>query len=187
MSTSAQPTPANPPDAVPAPADGRRLAVREAWKNAAGYLAAAAAVLAVVTVTLQLWHARLKVPLYGGGDNLMAQMFVQNILESGWVLDNARLGAPGALDMRDYPIPDVLHVALIRLLGLASHDSAVVLNLYYLMAFPLTAVSAYFVAAAGCGWAASPPSPPRSFTPACRFTSSGSPATFSSRPTTSYR
>ncbi len=143
MSTSAQPVPANPPDA--APASDRRVAVRQAWKNVAGYLAAAAAAVAVMAVTLQLWHARLKVPLYGGGDNLMAQMFVQNILESGWVLDNARLGAPGALDMRDYPIPDVLHVALIKLLGLASHDSAVVLNLYYLMAFPLTALSAYFV------------------------------------------
>src|SRR5205823_1880047 len=38
-----------------------------------------------------------------------------------------------------------LHIGLIKLLGCASRDSAVVLNLYYLLPFPLTALSAYFV------------------------------------------
>ena len=145
MSTSAQPVPANPPDAAPAPAADRRLAVREAWKNVAGYVAAVAGATAVMAAALHLWHARLNVPLFDTGDNLMARMFVQNVLDNGWVLDGARLGAPGALDLRDYPVPDVLHVALIKVLGLASHDSAVVLNLHYLMAFPLIALSAYFV------------------------------------------
>ena len=141
MSTSAQPLPARPPAAD---AD-RRAATREAWKNVAGYVAAAVGAVAVAAATLHLWHLRLNVPLYDAGDNLMAQMFVQNILETGWVLDNPRLGAPGAMDLRDYPIPDVFHVALIKVLGLASRNSAVVLNLHYLMAFPLTALSAYFV------------------------------------------
>ncbi len=145
MSTSTQPQPADPPDAAAAPAGARRFGVWEAWKNTAGYVAAAVGAIAVMAATLHLGHARLNVPLYDAGDNLMAQMFVQNVLDSGWVLDGPRLGAPGALDLRDYPIPDVLHVALIKLLGLTSRNSAVVLNLYYLLAFPLIALSAYFV------------------------------------------
>ena len=98
MSTSVQPRPADQsrPIAPRAAGDSRSDSPPlrfEAWKNAAGYVAAAAAALVVLAATLRLWHARLNVPLYAG-DNLMAQMFVQNILESGWVLDDARLGAP---------------------------------------------------------------------------------------------
>ena len=89
MSTSAPPQPAD----TAAPSSDPRPAIREAWKNIAGYVAAAAGAVVVLTLTMQLWRARLNVPLYDSGDNLMSRMFVQNILESGWVLDNARLGA----------------------------------------------------------------------------------------------
>ena len=80
----------------------------------------------------------------------------------------------------------MLHVAILKGLGLASRNSAVVLNLYYLMAFPLDALSAYFVLADG-GSAASPPWFPRSCTPPCRIISSASPVTFSSPRITSFR
>ncbi len=117
----------------------------EAWKNVAGHAAAALVALAVAAVVFRLWRADLRVPLFYGGDNLMGQMFVQNVLDTGSVYDNPRLGGPGAADMRDYPIPDILHIAVLRLLGLVCSDSGVVLNLFYLLAFPLTALSAYFV------------------------------------------
>ena len=42
-------------------------------------------------------------------------------------------------------MPDVLHFGVIKLLGCLFHDPAVVLNLYYLLPFPLTALSSYFV------------------------------------------
>jgi phosphoglycerol transferase len=101
--------------------------------------------LAAMTGTLRLWRADLTVPMNYSGDNLMNQMFIKTILESGWSLDNDRLGAPAALNMRDYPIPDVLHLGLIKLLGYLFHDSALILNLYLLLPFPLIALSAYFV------------------------------------------
>jgi phosphoglycerol transferase len=123
----------------------RTASSSESWKNVAGYAATLLAVLAAMTATLQLWRADLRVPFFYSNDNLMGQMFVQNILESGWVLDNPRLGAPGGQNLRDYPVPDVLHLLTIKLLGCASHDSGLVLNLYYLLGFPLTALSTYFV------------------------------------------
>src|SRR5258708_4414605 len=116
MSTSALPQ-ANPQDAtagadarsdsVPGAEGAKRPIAPEVWKNITGYAAAALSSLVLVAVALQLWHARLNVPLFDSGDSLMGQLFVQNILESGWVLDNGRLGAPGALDLRDYPLADV--------------------------------------------------------------------------------
>ena len=74
----------------------------------------------------------------------MGQMFVQNVLDTGSVFDNPRLSAPALLDMRDYPIPDILHTSIIWTLGRFFSESAVVLNLSYLLAFPLIALSAYF-------------------------------------------
>jgi phosphoglycerol transferase len=121
-----------------------RFVFPEAWKEAAGYAAAAVAALAVAAAAMHLGRADLRVPFYYGGDALMAQMFVQNVLDSGWVFDNNRLGAPGAQNLRDYPIPDVLHIAVIKLLGCACRDSAVVVNLYSLLTFPLIALAAYF-------------------------------------------
>ncbi len=118
---------------------------REAWKNVAGYVASAVAALAAAVVVLQLWRADLRVPLYDQGDSLMAQMFIRNVQETGWFLDNPRLGAPGALDLRDFPQADALHFAVVKLLLYVCRDPVVVFNLFLLLPFPLTALSAYFV------------------------------------------
>ena len=74
----------------------------------------------------------------------MGQMFVQDVLESGGIYDNDRLGA-GVMDLRDFPIPDVRNIAVLKLLGCAFRDAGLVLNLFCLLSFPLTALSAYFV------------------------------------------
>ncbi len=117
----------------------------EGWKNVAGYVAAAVLSAAAAACALQLWRADLRIPLWYDGDSLMGQVLVQDVLESGSVCENGRLGAPGAMDMGDFPIPDVLHIFCLQTLGLFSHDSGLVLNLYGLLTFPLTGLSGYFV------------------------------------------
>ena len=87
----------------------------------------------------------LRLPLYDGGDGLMAQMFVRNIQETGWFLDNGRLGQPGAVDLHDFPMADVLHFGILKALGATFRDPVVVFNVYALLPFPLTALSAYFI------------------------------------------
>ena len=123
---------------------GPRAVSLETWKNAGGYAATLFVVLAAMTATLHLHRADLRVPFVYSGDNLMSQMFIQNVIESGWVMDGPRLGAPGGQNLRDFPLPDVLHLAIIKFMGWLLHDSGLVLNLYYLLCFPLTALSAYF-------------------------------------------
>ncbi len=123
-----------------------RKAVREFCTNLAGYAAAVITTLALVTVALQLWGADFRVPFrYGGGDGMLHLMLVKSTLEGGWYLDNDRLGAPDGQNLRDFPMPDALHFAVIKLLGAVFKDQAVVANIFFLLPFPLTALTSYFV------------------------------------------
>ncbi|HVS35491.1 MAG TPA: hypothetical protein VMS17_07915, partial [Gemmataceae bacterium] len=140
------PDPRDP--AAPKPAGPTRAAesaALRAWKNVAGYAAAACLAMAAAATVLRLWHADLRVPLFEMGDALTVEMTIHSIQETGWFLDNSRLGAPGAQDLREYPSADVLHYATLKLLLIAFHDPGVVFNVFILLPFPLTAVSAYFV------------------------------------------
>jgi phosphoglycerol transferase len=114
--------------------------------NAAGYyLAAAALSLAILAWVMKLWHADLKVPFAYLGDALMAQLWVKGVVDNGWYLHNEFVGAPGALDMPDYPMADNLHFLVFKLLALACPNYAVVYNVFILVSFPLITVSALFV------------------------------------------
>ncbi len=49
------------------------------------------------------------------------------------------------MDLRDFPMADVLHFGILKALGAVFRDPVVVFNVYALLPFPLTALSAYFV------------------------------------------
>ena len=64
----------------------------------------------------------------------------------GWYFTNPRLGAPFGSELLDFPQgADQLHFLIIKALGLASSDWALVMNLFFLLSFPLVALSAYAV------------------------------------------
>lgn len=107
---------------------------------------AAAAVALVLTVPLlELWNADLAVPLHDGTDVPYIRMLVQEIDETGGFFHNPRLAAPLGQELRDYPEVDPISFVLLRLLTLVSSDPDVALNLFYLLTFPLIALSAYAV------------------------------------------
>ena len=93
--------------------------------------------------TLKLWGADLRVPLTYYGEAKYNAMLVKGILDFGWHVDNPAMAAPGELNLRDVPMMDNnLLFGLIKLLGLFSKDYGVVLNLFYLLTFPLVTLSA---------------------------------------------
>ncbi len=116
----------------------------ELWKNTAGYLGVVVVSLAALTVLFDLWRTDLSVPFYYSTDNLFHLMLVQTVLEEGWYLNNTRLGMPTGLNVSDFPMPDVLHYAVIKLLGYVCPGAGLVQNLYYILQFPLIALAAYF-------------------------------------------
>ncbi len=112
-----------------------------------GALATAALASAIAAVVLQVWQANLRVPLYSspGGDELYGLATIKGILEHGWYLTNSSLGAPGGQRLYDYPVfsGDSLYLLIVKVIGIPFGNPAVVDNLFFLLCFPLIAVSAY--------------------------------------------
>ncbi|HET8651159.1 MAG TPA: hypothetical protein VFM13_01150 [Gaiellaceae bacterium] len=113
-----------------------------------GFAAAAALLGSLGAVLfLELWDADLRVPFAYSGDATLNLTLIRSVMERGWFYDNPRLGAPDGQHLYDYPVlsGDSLHVAFFWLAGLFTDDAALVMNLFFLLTFPLTAVVAYLV------------------------------------------
>jgi hypothetical protein len=123
-----------------------RAVSQRAWaKTISRYLLAALLSIAVLAVVLRLWRADLRLPFMHHSDTLFTAVFINGIIENGWYLTNPRLGAPFGTNFYDFPMSDTLHFLGFRLLSSLSSNWAVVLNLYFLLTFPLTTLTALFV------------------------------------------
>jgi phosphoglycerol transferase len=109
------------------------------------YLVAVFACMAVLIGSLRLWRADLHIPFVYSGDQLAVQAWIKGLIDNPWYLHNHFLGAPGTMEMEDYPVADSLHFLLLKAISLASKDSAFVLNVYFLLTFPLATLSALMV------------------------------------------
>ncbi len=105
---------------------------------------AASSVLAIIV--LRLWRGDLSVPLSYSGDSNYQLMLVKGVIANGWWYTNHALGAPFGQELYDFAVGgDHLHLALIKLLTLFSSNAALVTNLYFLVSFPLSALTAALV------------------------------------------
>ncbi|MDQ6751492.1 MAG: hypothetical protein M3Z33_12165 [Actinomycetota bacterium] len=95
---------------------------------------------------LRLWRGDLGVPFSNQFDALLHAEFVKSVLDHGWYQVNDSLGAPFGQQLYDFPQgADNLQLLIIKVLGVLSSDFAVVLNLYFLLTFPLVALAAFVV------------------------------------------
>lgn len=101
--------------------------------------------LVIVTLTMKLWQADFHVPFSYRGDSLIYGMAIKGTIDHGWYLNNGSVGAPGGLHMHDYPLADAFNFLLIKILALTRADYAWVLNVFFLLTFPLTALCSVFV------------------------------------------
>jgi len=109
------------------------------------YGGAALAACVEAVIALRLWRADLRVPFNVRGDSVFFEMMVKAVVEHGWYLTNAQLGAPGVLALHDFPQADAIHLLLIKVLSWPSGDWALIFNLYFLLGFPLITLSALAV------------------------------------------
>jgi phosphoglycerol transferase len=114
--------------------------------NLAVYLAAAVLSLLAADRILRLDLADAHVPFGYGGDALVHAMEVKATVDHGRYMEVPELGAPGVLRLHDHPPQfDSLHLAIVRLMAMFSHDWAAVFNAYYILGFPLIALAALAV------------------------------------------
>jgi phosphoglycerol transferase len=113
----------------------------------ARYATVAALSLVAAIFVLDLRHADLRIPFDYYDDALLYSFMVRTVVDRGWFWNNPMGGAPLGFDLHDYPVAaqDTVHLVLIRIMAFVSHDWALLLNLYFLLGFPLIAVVAFAV------------------------------------------
>ena len=116
---------------------------------AEGGYAALAAVLSALFgfLVIRPWDGDLDVPYLNHGDATFYRSEVKGILEHGWFWRNPNLGAPEGQQLFDYPSlsGDPLNVLIMKFIGLFTSDAAVVVNVFFLLTFPLVGLVAYLV------------------------------------------
>jgi len=126
-------------DHTPTPA----LSGASRWREAGWYVLTAAICALVIAAILVPAKVDLRVPLGYTSDALgWAGVETKTTLDTGWYLINGSLGLPGRLDMRGFPQSDTLHFLAIKAIGVFARGWPLTVNLYYLLAFPLTALLA---------------------------------------------
>ena len=124
----------------------RHVAARQKWLEIAAYAATIAVCLLVLTWSMKLQFADLHIPFTYQGDALFYHLVVKGLVDHGWYLGNGALGMPYGLDLRDVPTSDNnLYFLLIKLISLFTSDYAVIINLFFLLSFPLTTAIAFYV------------------------------------------
>ncbi len=123
---------------------GQALSPR--WRTALYYLIPLTLCLLILIWSLELWQADLRVPLSYYGEANFNALLVKTILDFGWHLSNPALAMPTVLDLRDVPMGDNnFYFLMIKLIGLLTNDYALAMNLFFLLTFPLTTLSALWV------------------------------------------
>ena len=92
----------------------------------------------------KLYQVDLTIPLLDIGDATFYEAVVKNFVETGNVNHNALLGAPGQQEMYDFPITHATHFLGFAILRLFTKNYGLIINLYYLLTFPLISITSLF-------------------------------------------
>ena len=136
MSVAAQPRPLTVP---------QRLARQWRTSDWMTYVLTALLSTTAAITALELWNARLNVPLTYNGDALPTGAHFKTVREQPWYEYQPLLGAPYGQTYNDFPTADNLHFLMGRLLAFVTPDWATAMNLYFLLGFPLAAVAALWL------------------------------------------
>jgi phosphoglycerol transferase len=109
------------------------------------YIIASCLSLFIAFLLLKLKRADWRVPFIYHGDAMFYSMIIKGMRDNGWHLTNKFIGMPWGTDFRDFPIPDNFHLLLLKLATLFTTDDALVLNLFFVLTFPLTTITALYV------------------------------------------
>jgi hypothetical protein len=152
-----RPVAGEPPSAAPrAPRD------RAGWV-AAAYIGFPLIALAVALTGLRVTSVDqvTAAPLlhYDEGDALLTLPMIKDAVERADHWRNDRMGAPGAFQLYDFPVIDHLHFAGLWLVGQFTGSYLTAYNVYFLLTYPLTALTTlvvfrrfgYSLAAGGAG------------------------------------
>lgn len=123
---------------------GNGLRRRGRLVSAAVYIGTGLLCLLSVCFVMKLWDVDMSVPLYMGHDSTAMMAGVKNLVENGGWYTNKFVGAPGQFEGYDFPSFGFDHLLVMKFLSLFTQEYVVVLNVYFLLSFPLTALTGLF-------------------------------------------
>ena len=91
------------------------------------------------------WGFNLNKPYFYRGDDLWNIAGIKGFIEQGNFYENRNLGAPFGNNNYDYPSSETIFKIPIILLSFFVKNPVVIINVYYLLTFIITAFSSYFV------------------------------------------
>jgi len=120
-----------------------RVHSRELWWLA-GVISAT---VVAMFVLLKLWEVNMSVPFQYGGDASVTLMYIKDVIERFWYDTNPHLAAPFGQELYDYPAfaGDDLQLLIIKALSLGSRNAPTVMNVFYLLTYPLAALTGALV------------------------------------------
>ncbi|MFH1824983.1 MAG: hypothetical protein ABH873_07160 [Candidatus Firestonebacteria bacterium] len=114
-------------------------------KEIAAYIIAGFLCIIILIIVMQLWKSDLSVPFEYKSDALIIAKDVKGVIDNGWILKNKYLGAPYCFEMYDYPTSDGLLFLIIKIISLFTSNWVMVMNIFFIMTFPLVALTTMFV------------------------------------------
>ncbi|HEX7332389.1 MAG TPA: hypothetical protein VF290_12875 [Pyrinomonadaceae bacterium] len=109
------------------------------------YVAAAALCMLILCIFFKIWRADLRAPFYYSGDSIFYAMSTKGTIENGWYWRNPAVAAPGGLEMYEFPTYDNAVVIFMKLIAIFTSNPFLVMNLFYLLSFPLITVTSVYV------------------------------------------
>lgn len=111
----------------------------------AAYLVCEILCILLLVWIMRLWEADLAVPFSYVGDALAMDSLVKGIIDNIWWTQNSFLGMPFGQVHFDRPFLDTFDLLIMKMIGLITGNFAIAINLFYLLTFPLTALTTLFV------------------------------------------
>jgi phosphoglycerol transferase len=108
------------------------------------YLVTALLSVLIFCVAWRIWATDLHIPLTYSGDFPFSLAVVKGMIQNGWIYENWFTGAPYGAVFLDYPVPENFLFLMVRLIAFFSSDPFFVLNLFYAICFPLTALTSLY-------------------------------------------
>lgn len=109
------------------------------WKNVLQYIFAAIFSLILFVLITHAWNLNLSIPFFYSWDSLFSGFLIKSMIDVGGYMTNPYIGAPNGFNLADFPInADNFNFLIIKVLSYFTKNYAVILNVYYILTFPLT-------------------------------------------------
>jgi phosphoglycerol transferase len=101
--------------------------------------------LGILVCLTEMWKVDLSIPFSYYWDGVLTGTLIKGTIDNGWFLYNPYIGVPAGRELFDFPFVDNLHLLFLKLIGSWTGDFAITYNLYFLLCFPLTTLTAFAV------------------------------------------